>query len=193
MGRPVGDPGRPLPAGKLPRERHSTSTWRFGPDRRRGDDRVVSGQLAGARGARMTHRWPAGVEGVIVERTDDVALATALSGGVDVLVDCVAYDDTHATPGVGRQHRVGGRGLQRLGLRRQCGSEAGRGTDNMTMALRHLKHRSPHHGHRPSPSSLSPPSPSNPSGNTSAARGGPVASSCESSNQTLMACGRHEG
>lgn len=47
-------------------------------------------------GVRTPHRWPAGVEGVIVDRTDDVALATALSGGVDVLVDCVAYDDTHA-------------------------------------------------------------------------------------------------
>lgn len=31
-----------------------------------------------------------------MDRTDDIALAAALSGGVDVLVDCVAYDDTHA-------------------------------------------------------------------------------------------------
>ena len=47
-------------------------------------------------GARTLHSWPAGVEGVVVDRTSDADLGAALSGGVDVLVDCVAYDDTHA-------------------------------------------------------------------------------------------------
>lgn len=47
-------------------------------------------------GARTPHRWPAGAEGVVVDRADDASLAAAVSGGVEVLVDCVAYDATHA-------------------------------------------------------------------------------------------------
>lgn len=46
--------------------------------------------------ARSRHRWPEGVTGVVVNREDDVSLAGAIGSGVDLLVDCVAYDKVHA-------------------------------------------------------------------------------------------------
>ncbi len=47
-------------------------------------------------GSRSVHEWPEGVEGVLVDREIDASLVTALARGADVLVDCVAYTDTHA-------------------------------------------------------------------------------------------------
>lgn len=47
-------------------------------------------------GARNPHQWPVDAQGVVVDRADDASLAAAVSSGVDVLVDCVAYDATHA-------------------------------------------------------------------------------------------------
>jgi nucleoside-diphosphate-sugar epimerase len=48
---------------------------------------------AGARGA---HPWPDGVEGIHVDRADLTSFTSALGTGVDLLVDLIAYTDTHA-------------------------------------------------------------------------------------------------
>jgi hypothetical protein len=47
-------------------------------------------------GSRSVHEWPEGVEGVLVDREIDASLVSALAQGADVVVDCVAYTDTHA-------------------------------------------------------------------------------------------------
>lgn len=47
-------------------------------------------------GSRTAHEWPAGVEGVLVDRESDLSVEKALGGGADVLIDCVAYTDRHA-------------------------------------------------------------------------------------------------
>ena len=47
-------------------------------------------------GSRTTYEWPVDVEGVLVDREVDSSVVEALAGGADVLIDCVAYSDTHA-------------------------------------------------------------------------------------------------
>lgn len=47
-------------------------------------------------GSRTTYEWPVDVEGVLVDREVDSSVGEALAGGADVLIDCVAYSDTHA-------------------------------------------------------------------------------------------------
>lgn len=70
-------------------------------------DALVAEGWAVRAGARSTHPHPEGVEGVLVDRSDDASLAAAVGGGVDVLVDCVAYDATHARQLVGLAGRIG--------------------------------------------------------------------------------------
>lgn len=58
-------------------------------------------------GARSSHHHPSGVEGVLVDRSDDASVFAAVGSGVDVLVDCVAYDETHARQVVGLAGSIG--------------------------------------------------------------------------------------
>ena len=69
------------------------------------DVRVLARHAADVGGAQL----------VLGDRQDPDALDAALAGGVDVLVDVVAYDDRQAAPLIerGRPDRVGGRRLQR--------------------------------------------------------------------------------
>ena len=66
--------------------------------------------LADGWDVRVLARHPADVGGarlVLGDREDPDALDEALSGGVDVLVDVVAYDDRHAAPLLARADRIG--------------------------------------------------------------------------------------
>ncbi|MEC5155682.1 nucleoside-diphosphate-sugar epimerase [Cryobacterium sp. CAN_C3] len=47
-------------------------------------------------GSRTTYEFPVDVEGVLVDREVDSSVVEALAGGADVLIDCVAYSETHA-------------------------------------------------------------------------------------------------
>ncbi|MGR8011884.1 NAD-dependent epimerase/dehydratase family protein [Streptomyces hypolithicus] len=62
---------------------------------------------AGSRGGRRDETWPQEVRAVAVDREDDVALASALGEGCDVLVDMVAFDERHARQLAGLADRVG--------------------------------------------------------------------------------------
>ena len=59
-------------------------------------DSMVSDGWEVRAGSRTAHDWPAGVEGVLVDRESDLSVKKALGGGADVLIDCVAYTDRHA-------------------------------------------------------------------------------------------------
>ncbi|MFI8520213.1 NAD-dependent epimerase/dehydratase family protein [Streptomyces sp. NPDC085481] len=61
---------------------------------------------ASRRGGR-DERWPAEVRSVAVDRTEEGALAAALGGGTDVLVDIVAYDAAHGRQLTGLADRIG--------------------------------------------------------------------------------------
>ncbi len=67
------------------------------------DVRVLTRDAA-AHGPRVA-AW--GAELVVGDRHDPDALDRALAGGVDALVDVVAYDETDAGPLVARRHRIG--------------------------------------------------------------------------------------
>ncbi|MET9956700.1 NAD-dependent epimerase/dehydratase family protein [Streptomyces sp. NPDC006339] len=61
---------------------------------------------ASRRGGR-DERWPAEVRSVAVDRGEEGALAAALGGGTDVLVDIVAYDAGHGRQLTGLADRIG--------------------------------------------------------------------------------------
>lgn len=61
---------------------------------------------ASRRGGR-DERWPAEVRSVAVDRDEEGALARALGGGTDVLVDVVAYDAGHGRQLTGLADRIG--------------------------------------------------------------------------------------
>ncbi|MGW0431497.1 NAD-dependent epimerase/dehydratase family protein [Micromonospora sp. NPDC003197] len=64
---------------------------------------------AGARGVRASAPWPAdwGVESVRLDRNDDAQLADALGDGVDVVVDTVAMNASHAGQLLRMADRIG--------------------------------------------------------------------------------------
>jgi nucleoside-diphosphate-sugar epimerase len=71
---------------------------------------VVPALLADGWDVRVLARRRADVGGaelVLGDRQDPDTLDTALAGGVDVLVDVVAFDDRHAAPLLGRADRIG--------------------------------------------------------------------------------------
>ncbi len=55
--------------------------------------------------ATLVEGW--GAEPVVGDRADEASLDRALAGGVDVLVDVVAYDDRDAAPLLARRDRIG--------------------------------------------------------------------------------------
>ena len=62
---------------------------------------------AASRGGGADSGWPPGVRTVRVDRADDAALAAALGDGCDVLLDCVAYDASHAQQLLSLADRIG--------------------------------------------------------------------------------------
>ncbi|MBY8878337.1 NAD-dependent epimerase/dehydratase family protein [Actinacidiphila acidipaludis] len=62
---------------------------------------------AASRGGGADPLWPEGVRTARVDRTDTDALAAALGGGVDVLLDCVAYDAGDARQLLSLADRIG--------------------------------------------------------------------------------------
>ncbi|WP_335972343.1 NAD-dependent epimerase/dehydratase family protein [Streptomyces sp. CA2R106] len=63
--------------------------------------------VAASRGGGADPAWPPQVRNVRVDRADTAALGAALGDGVDVLLDCVAYDGGHADQLLGLADRVG--------------------------------------------------------------------------------------
>lgn len=62
---------------------------------------------AGSRRGGRDGTWPAEVRSVAVDRTEEGALAAALGGGTDVLVDVVAFDAAHGRQLTGLADRIG--------------------------------------------------------------------------------------
>ncbi|WP_435059167.1 NAD-dependent epimerase/dehydratase family protein [Streptomyces sp. bgisy060] len=62
---------------------------------------------AASRGGLGDEGWPDGVRSVRLDRNEEGALAAALGGGTDVLVDMVAYDAGHAAQLTGLADRIG--------------------------------------------------------------------------------------
>ncbi|BBA95342.1 putative reductase [Actinacidiphila reveromycinica] len=63
--------------------------------------------VAASRGGGSDAGWPPGVRTLRVDRADTAALAGALGDGVDVLLDCVAYDAGHARQLLSLADRIG--------------------------------------------------------------------------------------